>query len=97
MNSWREIKDKPCGFLAAPEGRYSWQPSQLPGDRHVQEIPSSQVTVCVCVCSCTCVFQANSRLKQIEKEYTQKLAKSSQVRMLKEKKKSKTNKKETYP
>jgi hypothetical protein len=31
------------------------------------------------VCSCTCVFQANSRLKQIEKEYTQKLAKSSQV------------------
>lgn len=28
-----------------------------------------------------CVLQANSRLKQIEKEYTQKLAKSSQVSM----------------
>lgn len=26
-----------------------------------------------------CVFQANSRLKQVEKEYSQKLAKSSQV------------------
>ncbi|XP_064439974.1 centrosomal protein of 112 kDa isoform X1 [Mirounga angustirostris] len=36
-------------------------------------------SLCVCVCSCTCVFQANSRLKQIEKEYTQKLAKSSQI------------------
>uniref|UniRef100_A0A8D1J6W9 DUF4485 domain-containing protein n=1 Tax=Sus scrofa TaxID=9823 RepID=A0A8D1J6W9_PIG len=33
--------------------------------------------------------KANSRLKQIEKEYTQKLAKSSQVRTLKKKKKAK--------
>lgn len=53
-----------------------------------------------CVCSRMCVFQANSRLKQIEKEYTQKLAKSSQVRTLKEKKQNQkktttTNNKET--
>ncbi|KAL1779215.1 centrosomal protein of 112 kDa isoform X2 [Sigmodon hispidus] len=52
MNSWRQIKDKPCGFLAAQKGGAA--------GRH----PS-------------CL--ANSRLKQIEKEYTQKLAKSSQI------------------
>lgn len=91
MNSWHEIKDKPCGFLAAPGGRCSWQPAQPPGDRHVEEIPGSQVTVCVC--SCLCVFQANSRLKQIEKEYTQKLAKSSQVRTFEEKKQNQNKQK----
>lgn len=52
MNSWRHIKDKPCGFLAAPEGRCSWQASQLPGDRRVEEIPGSQVTVYVFMYVC---------------------------------------------
>ncbi|KAK7822654.1 hypothetical protein U0070_002002, partial [Myodes glareolus] len=52
MNSWRQIKDKPCGFLTAQKGGAAGRrPSCL----------------------------ANSRLKQIEKEYTQKLSKSSQI------------------
>lgn len=53
----------------------------VPGDGRVQRCQADR-SLCVCVSSCPCVFQANSRLKQIEKEYTQKLAKSSQVRTL---------------
>lgn len=76
MNSWRQIKGKPCGFLAAQKGGAA---GRHPSCLVIGMWKRYQAHRSLCVCSCTCVLQANSRLKQIEKEYTQKLAKSSQV------------------
>lgn len=78
MNSWRQIKDKPCGFLTAQKGGAA---GRHPSCLVIGMWKRYQAHGSLCVCSCTCVLQANSRLKQIEKEYTQKLAKSSQVSM----------------
>lgn len=83
MNSWPHIKGEPSRFAGCRRRAWGWRGSRL-GDGHGGSVPggaasSTLLTPAHRVPLSVCVFQANGRLKQMEKECSQKLAKSSQV------------------
>lgn len=81
MNSWPQIKGEPSRFAGCRRRAWGWRGARL-SDGHGGSVPGGAASSTLLTSAHRvplCVFQANCRLKQMEKEYSQKLAKSSQV------------------